>query len=268
MQNAAHWTAFCIFKLLIKQLALGAMSMMPLMSVAQDEVRATVQADFVSHYMWRGEDRGGFSIQPMGKLTWQGASFQVIGSTGLEKDDHHEIDIRLGYEYEGFNVGLTDYWQTGVDPEDRYFFFDQRKTGHQVEANVGYTCKYFTAQAYTMVWGNDFKKDGARAFSTFVELGVPFNLGGLEWLATVGFTPMESAGYYETKPITTDYGTLEAKIPHYFYAEGFAFNSASVRATKNLFLGDVRVPVFAELHANPYLQTARLVLGIGIIPLK
>jgi hypothetical protein len=39
---------------------------------------------------------------------------------------------------------------------------------------------------------------------------------------------------------------------------------ASVRATKNLKLRGVTLPIFAELHTNPYMQTAHIMGGIGV----
>jgi hypothetical protein len=217
--------------------------------------------------MWRGQDRGGFSIQPMGQVSWKGLSLELEGNAGLESKDAHEINLTLGYQNSGFNVGVTDYWLTGVDPEDRYFYYNEKNTGHQFEGNVGYTCKYFSLQGYTIFWGNDFKKDGDRAYSTFIELSVPFKLGGIDWMVRAGVTPMESAGTYEIKTVTSELlGTTQVSVPVYDYAEGPACNMASIRATKNLFFGDVRLPIFAELHTNPYLQTARLLFGVSVIP--
>ena len=70
---------------------------------------------------------------------------------------------------------------------------------------------------------------------------------------------MESAGV-----AIPDYSTL-SETHDYFYAEGPACVSASVRATKEIRLrGGLTLPVFAELNTNPYLQTARIMGGIGI----
>ena len=251
----------------MKRLAVMVMAMMPFLAMAQDEVKATVSTDVVSRYMWRGQDRGGLSIQPTGQVSWKGLSLSAWGSAGLNSDDAHEIDLTLGYQNSGFNIGVTDYWMTGVDPEDRYFYYSETNTAHQFEANLGYTCKYFTLQGYSIFWGNDFKKDGERAYSTYIEVGVPFKLGGVDWMVRAGITPMESAGHYEVKTVTSQLlGNMLVSVPVYDYAEGFACNMASLRATKNLFFGDIRIPIFAELHTNPYLQTARLVFGVSVIP--
>ena len=45
-------------------LLLGMSMTVPATSIAQDKVEASVGADLVSGYIWRGQDLGGVSIQP------------------------------------------------------------------------------------------------------------------------------------------------------------------------------------------------------------
>ena len=45
-------------------LLLGMSMVVPATSIAQDKVEASVGADLVSGYIWRGQDLGGVSIQP------------------------------------------------------------------------------------------------------------------------------------------------------------------------------------------------------------
>ena len=257
-------------------LALMAIALLPTSVLAQEEpepelakesdFKAHVQANLVSRYMWRGTELGGISIQPELSVSWKGLSLSAFGNAGFDKEDEQEFDLTLGYEYKGFNIGVTDYWFTGVDPENRYFFYKEKETAHQLEANLGFSCDYFSLQAYTMFWGNDYKINGDRAYSTYVELSVPFRAGGLDWDARVGITPMESAGYTTTRTAQTILGdNLIIEDPHYFYGEGFTCNMASIRATKNLQYKNLRLPVFAEIHTNPYLQKANFLVGISVI---
>ena len=48
--------------------------MLPTTAGAQKRVEGSVSADVISHYIWRGQDRGGFSVQPTMSLGWQGLS--------------------------------------------------------------------------------------------------------------------------------------------------------------------------------------------------
>jgi hypothetical protein len=174
--------------------------------------------------------------------------------------------VTLGYSLFGFNIGVIDYWTADVDLRNRYFFFKgEKECPHQLEANIGYTCKYGSLQAYTMVYGNDYKIDGDRAYSTYVELSVPFRLGGLDWDARVGVTPMESAGTTYKEQIVTESGqTKNVTRGDWMYGESFTCNMASIRATKELEFKHFSVPVFMELHTNPYLQRANFILGVAI----
>lgn len=236
----------------------------PTAASAQRRVEGNIKADLVSHYMWRGQDRGGFSIQPEMGLSWQGLSLTALGSTGFSSDDAQEIDLKLGFERWGVNIGVIDYWETGIDDKNRYIFFKEDECAHQLEGNIGYTCKYFSLQAYTVFWGHDAKVNLDRAYSTYIELGVPFSLGGVDWLVKGGFTPFESAGTWIAE--VKEGKTTGKTVPDYYYAEGFACLEASLRATKTLDIGFSKMPVFAEVNVNPYLQTAQMVFGITIEP--
>lgn len=57
---------------------LSAMSL-PMSSVAQDKFEASVGADLVSNYIWRGQDLGSASIQPALSLSYKGISFSAWG---------------------------------------------------------------------------------------------------------------------------------------------------------------------------------------------
>ena len=74
---------------------------------AQDKVEASVGADLVSGYIWRGQDLGGVSIQPGAGLSYKGFSLSAWGSVGFEGTDTKELDLTLGYEYGGFSFTCT-----------------------------------------------------------------------------------------------------------------------------------------------------------------
>lgn len=250
-------------------LALAAITFLPAQVSAQDEFTASVSGSLVSRYMWRGIDMAGPSIQPSLTLGWKGLSLDVSGNIPFDKEDVRDIDVTLGYSLYGFNIGVIDYWTADVDPKNRYFYYGgEAECPHQLEANLGYTCKYGSLQAYTMVYGNDYKIDGDRAYSTYIELSVPFRLGGLDWDVRAGVTPFESAGSTYDETVVTESGkTKTVTRGDWMYGESFTCNMASIRATKNLEFKHFNVPVFVELHTNPYLQRANLVFGVTITSL-
>ena len=230
-----------------------------------NKVESYVDVDLVSHYMWRGQDKGGVSIQPEAYVSWKGLTLKLEGNTGFESSDGQDLDVTLGFECFGFNIGVIDCWESNIDPNNRYFYYKE-KGAHRLEANIGYSWKYGSLQAYTIFWGNDFRISGKRAYSTYVELSVPFKLGGVNWTAAVGGTPFESAGYLELLENQGISGHETYGIPHYYYAEGPSCVMASIRATKTIDLGFAHVPVFAELHTNPYMRKATFLCGLTIAP--
>ena len=56
----------------------------PAVLMAQDKVEASVGADLVSGYIWRGQDLGNVSIQPSLSIAYKGFSLSAWGSVGFE----------------------------------------------------------------------------------------------------------------------------------------------------------------------------------------
>ena len=216
---------------------------------AQDTVETTVSGDIVSSYIWRGLDCGSAAVQPTLGIGYKGLSLTAWGSYGLtDPDDTKEFDLTLAYSAGGFNIGITDYWfSAGLDPEARYFKYDAHGTNHVFEANVGYDFGFASLQWFTNFAGNDgVNKDGKRAYSSYVEAGVPFKLAMVDWTATAGVVPFA----------TDYYGTT-----------GFAVTNLSLKATKDIKVTDsFSIPVFAQVVGNPCAQKAYLVFGFSLQP--
>ena len=77
--------------------------LVPSTTMAQDKVEASVGADLVSGYIWRGQDLGGVSIQPSLGIAYKGFSLGAWGSVGFESTDTKELDFTLGYSMGGFS---------------------------------------------------------------------------------------------------------------------------------------------------------------------
>jgi hypothetical protein len=221
---------------------------MSMTTLAQDEVETTVAADVVSSYIWRGQDLGSAAIQPTLGVGYKGLSLTAWGSYGLVNTaDTKEFDLTLAYTTGGFNIGITDYWfDAGLDPDVRYFKYDAHGTNHVFEANIGYDFGPLSLQWFTNFSGNDYKADGKRAYSSYVEVAVPFRLATVDWTATAGAVPFESA----------QYGT-----------SGFAVTNLALKATKDIKVTDTfSIPVFGQVVGNPCSQKAYLVFGFTLQP--
>ncbi len=206
---------------------------------AQDKLQASLGADLVSQYIWRGQDLGDASLQPSLGIGWQGLSLSAWGSVGItDPQDTKELDLTLGYAYEGFNVGVTDYWFSNGS----YFKYKAHQATHVWEANLGYDFGFLNVQWYTNFAGDDgVNKDGKRAYSSYLELSAPFRLATLDWTATLGAVPYA----------TTLYG-----------ANGFCVTNVSLRATKDFVIKErYHLPLFVGLTANPRSEKLYLLFG-------
>lgn len=236
--------------MIMKKTILFAMGLaMSIMAFAQgeDKVETTLGADFVSSYIWRGQDLGSTAVQPTFGVGYKGLSLSAWGSYGLVNPaDTKEFDLTLAYTIGGLNIGVSDYWfTTGGDPDGRYFRYNAHGTNHVFEANIGYDFGVASLQWFTNFAGNDgVNKEGDRAYSSYVEATVPFTLGGVDWAATAGVVPFA----------TDFYGTT-----------GAAVTNLSLKATKEVKVTDTfRLPVFGQVVANPCSQKAYMVLGVSL----
>ena len=202
-----------------------------------EKVETTIAGDIVSSYIWRGLDAGSTAVQPTLGIGYKGLSLTAWGSYGL------------AYSIGGFNVGITDYWfNAGQDPDGRYFKYDAHGTNHIFEANIGYDFGFASLQWFTNFAGNDYKaEDGKRAYSSYMEVVVPFKLSTIEWTATAGAVPFASSDVYNTS--------------------GFAVTNLALKATKDIKVTDsFTIPVFGQVAANPCTQKAYLVFGFTLQP--
>jgi opacity protein-like surface antigen len=207
-------------------------------AVAQDKVEATIGADFVSQYIWRGQNLGSVSLQPTMGISYKGLSLSSWGSVGLDVTETKELDFTLGYTYKGFNVGVTDYWFSNGS----YFQYKAHQTTHIWEANVGYDFGFLSVKWFTNFAGNDgVNKNGERAYSSYFEMTAPYRLGGLEWTATLGAVPWRTTSYD---------------------ANGFCITNVSLRATKDFVIKEkYHLPVFAGLTGNPRAEKLYIIFG-------
>lgn len=214
---------------------------------AQDKVEATMQADVVSQYLWRGQELGQVSLQPSLGLSYKGLSLTAWGSVGLsEPGDTKELDLTLAYSVGGFNIGVTDYWFNS--PNERYFCYGAHSTSHVFEANVDYDFGPVGVQWYTNFAGNDgVGNGGSRAYSSYVEVSAPFRLTGCDWSAAVGAVPY-----------ATDF---------YSSADGFAVTNVSLKASKDISVTErFAIPLFAGLAVNPSTEKTYLYCGFTLRP--
>jgi hypothetical protein len=205
-------------------------------------------ADLVSSYVWRGLHLSGTSIQPT--LGFSAGNFSVgaWGSVAVtEVQGYKELDLNIVYRVAGFSIGISDYWIP--NDSSSYFNYDASKgTAHTFEANLGYTLP-FEKFPLSLSWNTNFagfdgkKNNGKTAWSSYVELSYPFAVKDVSLVASLGFAPWE-----------TDY----------YNATGFSVLNISLKATREIKIGDFALPVFVQAILNPRTENAFLVFGFSL----
>ncbi len=219
----------------------------PAITNAQEKVEASIGADIVSGYIWRGQDLGNVSIQPFLGISYKGFSFSAWGSAGISnlaggKEQPKELDLTLGYTIGGFNAGITDYWSSGGPS---YLKYSAHNTVHVFEVSLGYDFGVAAINWYTNFAGDDYKANGNRAYSSYVEINAPFKLGGLDFAASLGATPFQSSAVYgETS--------------------GFSVIDISLEASKDIKITEsFSIPMFAKITMNPQTEGTYFVFGVS-----
>lgn len=190
--------------LVVCALLLGVFSA-PLRAQERGDWSMTVGADAVSHYLWRGMELGGPSVQPSlyfdyGKGDWA-VSLGLWGTRSLLANrygEHYgELDLSIEASWRNFTLSLADYG------EGRYF--GPWQEGHFLDFGFSYTLSEnipVTLSWYSIVNqtfegsldGGGF--DWAAAFPSYFEVAYDFSLSVVDFSVAAGMFPFAS-GYYE-----------------------------------------------------------------------
>lgn len=202
----------------------------------------SVGSDIVSSYIWRGQNCGGVSIQPSIGLSMSGFSLSAWGSVGFESQDTKEFDLTLGYETGGFSIAVTDYWFDYHGADTPYFKYAAHTTSHMFEGTIAYDFGPVALSWNTFFAGNDYKTNDKRAYSTYIEAGVPFKLGGINFAAEVAVSPWEGC-----------------------YADDFNVVNIGLGASREIRITDsFSIPLSAKIIANPHQDKAYFVLAVSL----
>ncbi|MBR3568940.1 MAG: hypothetical protein IKN94_11780 [Salinivirgaceae bacterium] len=204
-------------------------------------VEASVGADVVSSYIWRGGKLDGAAIQPSLSVDYKGLSLGAWGSASIVGSGYKEIDFTLSYAVGGLTAMVTDYWC--ADDDTKYFEYSADSTVHTYEAGLTYDFGFLSIGWYTNFYGAmGTKANGDDAYSSYFEVAAPFKLGGLDWQAAAGVTPWEN---------------------DFYGAEGFALINLSLSATKEIEFEKFTLPVFAQITANPTANRMYFLVGLS-----
>ena len=115
-----------------------------------------------------------------------------------------------------------------------------------IRDRIGYDFGPLAVNWYTNFAGADgVKGNGKRAYSSYLALSAPFQLGGLDWMVDLGIVPWETSFYNG-------------------YTSGFCVSDISLGATKEIKVTDsFSVPAFAKVSVNPRTEGAHFTFGLS-----
>ena len=193
------------------------------------------------------------------------ALMPMIGFAQEKPEAYVSADLVTKHMWRG-----QDYGGVSIQPHGYIsylgFYFDafasksfDKNDKERIDFYAGYKAPFGLNVSFGSHWMSNADW-GKRAFSTFIQLTVPFRLAGLDWRGRIGFTPAESSSY--VTPV--DGNPFYDSITDYLYADGPAIVEASIRATKDIEAKGFHVPVFMEFNTNPYTKRASIVGGVGV----
>jgi hypothetical protein len=199
-------------------------------------------------YLWRGmeqmKEESAPVVFPQLNYQYKGFTGYVCGGYAIN-GKFSEIDLGVSYGYKWLTVGLIDYYYPTTDtPEDQYFNFKSRDTGHCLDGSV--TIAPDNIPAYMLFSclfaGDDKNEDGKQAYSTYAELGGHYDfLGGHQLGLAVGATFNKSC-YND-------------------YTHNFSICNIELKYTYNLMIKDFALPLRVAYVINPVFEKAHVNLS-------
>lgn len=180
-------------------LLLGSVGTTPLRAQESGDWSMTVGADAVSHYLWRGMNLAGPSIQPSAYFDYERGDWAVsLGAWGTKsflKDDYNELDLSVEASWRNLTVSLANYREYyGAEFDDNYLDFGISLTlSEDIPATFSWysVVNHFTDGFLDGGSGFDF----AAAFPSYFEVAYDFSISVVDFSVAAGLLPF-AADYY------------------------------------------------------------------------
>ena len=202
--------------------------------------------DLQTKYIWRGME---MITNDAASVVFPGINYSntgfyayVLGGYSIN-GKYSEVDAGLSYTYKWITVGINDYYYpTTTVPEDQYFNFKSRETGHWLEAAI--TIAPENIPAYLTVSnffaGADKNLDGKQAYSTYAELGGHYD-------------------FLNDHQLALAVGAAFNKSCYNGYAHDFGICNVELKYTYNLkFKNDWALPLSVAYIINPVYEKSHV----------
>lgn len=196
-------------------------------------------------YIWRGMEMitqdAAPVVFPAINYSIKGFNAYVMGGYAIN-GKYSEVDLGLSYTYKWITVGLNDYYYpTTTTPQDQYFNFKTRETGHWFEAVVTIAPEkipiYLTVSNFFA--GADKNFDGDQAYSTYAELGGHYDFLNDHQIALAAGMAFNNSCYNG-------------------YAHGAGVCNVELKYTYNLALKNFVLPLSVAYIINPVYEKSHV----------
>ena len=187
-------------------LLLGVSSVAPLCAQERGDWSMTIGTDVASHYLWRGMELGGPSIQPSAYFDYEKGDWAVsLGLWGTKSffknrygDHYSEMDISMEASWRGLTLSVIDYGEDYSAPWQEGHFLDVGLS-YTLSDNIPVTFSWYsivnqTHEGSMLDGGKGF--DWKRAFPSYFEVAYEFSLSVIDFSVAAGLLPFASE-YYE-----------------------------------------------------------------------
>lgn len=225
----------------------GSVSIAQETSSSNSNVSVDYSINIVSRYIWRGLlYNSSPNFQPDLSLSVGNFSIGSWASYSFNQN-YAEVDLYITYAIGGFSATLFDYYnENEADMASiKYFKWDRKITGHALEGTIAWNGTEsfpLRALAATFFYGNDRDADGNQYYSTYFEIGYPFNLSDYSLEFFLGATPAK--GLYNNSANIVNVGFSASK---------------DIKLSENFTL-----PIKGSFVINPAQENVFFVVGITL----
>lgn len=201
--------------------------------------------DLQTKYIWRGMEMITEEAAPVlfPQINFQNKGFYayVMGGYAIN-GKYSEVDLGVSYTYKWLTVGLNDYYYpTITTPEDTYFNFKSRETGHWFEGVITIAPEkipaYLTVSNFFA--GADKKEDGKQAYSTYAEIGGHYD-------------------FLHDHQLALAVGAAFNKSCYNGYVHNFGICNVELKYTYNLALKNFTLPLSVAYITNPVYEKSHV----------
>ena len=201
--------------------------------------------DLQTKYIWRGMEmmtnEAAPVLFPTVNYSNKGFYAYVMGGYAIN-GKYAEVDLGLSYTYKWVTIALNDYYYPTTNvPNDAYFDFKNRSTGHWFEAVLTIAPEkipaYLTVSNFFA--GADKNLEGKQAYSTYAELGTYYD-------------------FLNDHKLSLAVGAAFNKSCYNGYERDFSICNIELKYTYNLAIKNFTLPLSVAYIMNPVYEKSHV----------